>query len=100
MSHDTTSNNADIAIAHKAQNKDFKNEAKIKFINFKSQNVNFFNGEDSLPHFPLPENENCHNVNSIDTVDEFPKKQINFFNELNDTFSNEKDFNSYLFKNK
>ena len=95
MSHDSATNNADISIAHKAQNKSFKNEVKIKFMNHKSQNVNFFCGESSLPHFPLPERENYQNANN---VNDFPKKQMKFFNELNGTYSNDNDFNSYLFK--
>ena len=95
MSHDSATNAEDISLIHRAQNKSFKNEVKIKFINHKSQNVNFFYGESSLPHFPLPERENYQNANN---VDDFPKKQINFFNELNDSCNNDNDFNSYLFK--
>ena len=95
MSHDSATNNADISLTHKAQNISLKNEVKIKFINRKSQNVNFFYRESSLPHFPLPERENYQNANN---VDDFPKKQINFFNELNDSCNNDNDFNSYLFK--
>ena len=97
MSHDSIANNAEISLIQKARNKPFKNEVKIKFNNHKSQNVNFFYGESSLPHFPLPERENYQNAKN---VDDFPKKQINFFNDLNDIYSNENDFNSYLFKNK
>ena len=90
----TSKNDADISFNPK--NKFEENEAKIRFMNFKSQDVVFFN---SLPHFdcdsPTHEKKN-------ENVDSCPTKKFNFFNDIdvNDCFNRRNNFNSYLFKDK
>ena len=76
---------------------DFRdNEAKIKFMKFKNQDVHFFK---PLPHFdcdsPLKEKENKY-----DNADRCPTKRLNFFMNAKNSFNQRKNFNSYLFQNK
>ena len=71
-----------------------ENEAKIKFMNYKSQNVIFFN--DNLPHFKEEDDSNKANLAEIGNC---PTKKLNFFNGVN-SFNQGKNFNSYLFQSK
>ena len=71
-----------------------ENEAKIKFMNYKSQNVIFFN--DNLPHFEEEDDSNKANLAEIGNC---PTKKLNFFNGVNSS-NQEKNFNSYLFQSK
>ena len=91
-----TSNNKAADIAFNPKRKFQENEAKVKFMNFKSQNVVFFN---SLPHFDCdsPTNEKGKKPENIDSC---PTKNFNFFNDVNDCFNRPKNFNSYLFSDK
>ena len=70
-----TSNNKAADIAFNPKRKFQENEAKVKFMNFKSQNVVFFN---SLPHFDCdsPTNEKGKKPENIDSC---PTKKFNFF---------------------
>ena len=90
----TSKNDADISFNPK--NKFEENEAKIRFMNFKSQDVVFFN---SLPHFDC---DSPTNEQKNDNVDSCPTKKFNFFNDIdvNDCFNRRNNFNSYLFKDK
>ena len=90
----TSKNDADISFNPK--NKFEENEAKIRFMNFKSQDVVFFN---SLPHFDCdyPTNEKGKKPENIDSC---PTKKFNFFNDENDFFNRRKNFSSYLFSDK
>ena len=89
-------NNADISFKPNAQNKKFENKAKVNFMNAKSQNVVFFNGESSLPHFNFPERDNQENIFGV--LDNCPTKKLCFFNEPHESFNNAYNFNSYLFQ--
>ena len=71
-----------------------ENEAKIKFMNYKSQNVIFFN--DNLPHYEEEDDSNKANLAEIGNC---PTKKLNFFNGVNSS-NQEKNFNSYLFQSK
>ena len=73
-----------------------ENEAKVKFMNFKNQDVLFFN---SLPHFDCDSPRNIKK-DGFDSIDSCPTKRLNFFNCVKDSFNQCKNFNSYLFKNK
>ena len=90
----TSKNDADISFNPK--NKFEENEAKIRFMNFKSQDVVFFN---SLPHFDCDSPTNEKNNENVDSC---PTKKFNFFNDIdvNDCFNRRNNFNSYLFKDK
>ena len=91
---------------------DFRdNEAKIKCMKFKNQDVHFFKlfillflliyiwKVKPLPHFdcdsPLKEKEI-----KFDKADSCPTKKLNFFKNAKNSFNQRKNFNSYLFKNK
>ena len=52
-----------------------ENEAKIKLMNYKSQNVIFFN--DNLPHFE-EEDDNSNKANLAE-IGNCPTKKLNFF---------------------
>ena len=73
-----------------------ENEAKIKFMKFKNQNVLFFN---RVPHFdcdsPIKEKGNKYY-----NADNCPTKRLNFFENAKTSFNQRKKFNSYLFQNK
>ena len=73
-----------------------ENEAKIKFMKFKNQDVLFFK---RVPHFdcdsPIKEKGNKYN-----NADNFPTKKLNFFKDAKNSFNQRKKFNSYLFQNK
>ena len=90
----TSKNDADISF--NPRNKFEENEAKIRFMNFKSQDVAFFN---SLPHFDCDSPTNEKNNENVDSC---PTKKSNFFNDIdvNDCFNRRNNFNSYLFKDK
>ena len=73
-----------------------ENEAKIKFMKFKNQDVLFFN---RVPHF------NCDSPtkekgNKCDNADNCPTKKLNFFKDAKNSYNQRKKFNSYLFQNK
>ena len=74
-----------------------ENEAKIKFMNYKSQNLIFFN--DNLPHYEEEDDSNKANLAEIGNC---PTKKLNFFNGVNSfkRDNQEKNFNSYLFQSK
>ena len=64
--------------------KDFKeNEAKVKFMNFKSQDVFFFN---SFPHFDCDSPRKIKE-NGFDNIDSCPTKRLNFFTCEKDSFN-------------
>ena len=85
-----TSNNATADASLNPKCKLEGNEAKIKFMNFKSQDVVFFK---SVPHF------DCDSpTKAKENIDSCPTKKLNFFNDVNDSFNRRKNFNSYLFK--
>ena len=73
-----------------------ENEAKIKFMKFKNQDVLFFN---RVPHFdcdsPIKEKGNKYY-----NADNCPTKKLNFFKNTKNSFNQRKKFNSYLFQNK
>ena len=74
---------------------DFRdNEAKIKFMKFKNQDVHFFK---SLPHFDC---DSPQKENEYDNADSCPTKKFNFFKNAKDSLNQRKNFNSYLFQNK
>ena len=89
----SSKNCADIPI--NARNISEEKEAKVKFMNFKSQNVLFFNGENTLPSF----DDDVSHEDRFDIIGNCPTKRINFFKDV-DSFNQEKNFNSYLFQNK
>ena len=59
-----------------------ENEAKINFMKFKSQNVDFFN---SVPHFDCDATK--ERENECENIDSCPTKKLNFFNDVSNSFN-------------
>ena len=90
----SSNNNADLYFNNKINFSE--NEAKVNHMNFKSQDVCFFN---SVLHF------NCDSPTKIEenkshVFDGVPTKKLDFFKDVEDSFNRRKNFNSYLFQDK